>query len=190
MYLYILYAFTWLDSSVLFIGALYAIRSSRWLSGKESVCNAGDPGLIPGSGRSPGEGYGYLPQYPCLENSMGRGALWATVLWGHKELDMTEQLTISLSIFYYLNVHGLYIHSSTKEHLGCFPSVLLMSKVSVNIPKQLCALGPYKNFQFSSVNTKDYNSHVMTYEYVYFYTKMKKLSFEVTVPCWISTGSE
>ena len=47
--------------------------------GKESTCNAGDPGLIPGSGRSPGEGNGYLFQYSCLENPMDRGAWQATV---------------------------------------------------------------------------------------------------------------
>ena len=38
--------------------------------GKGSACNTGDPGLIPGSGRSPGEGKGYSLQYPGLENSM------------------------------------------------------------------------------------------------------------------------
>ena len=38
-----------------------------WLSGKDSACNAGDPGSIPGSGRSPGEGNGYPLQYSCLE---------------------------------------------------------------------------------------------------------------------------
>ena len=42
--------------------------------GKESACNVGDLGLIPGLGRSPGEGHGYLLQYSCLENSMDRGA--------------------------------------------------------------------------------------------------------------------
>ena len=47
--------------------------------GKESVSNAGDPGLIPGSGRSPGEGNGNPLQYSCLENSLDRGAWWATV---------------------------------------------------------------------------------------------------------------
>ena len=47
--------------------------------GKESACNAGDPGLILGSGRSPGEGNGYPLQYSCLENIMDRGAWWATV---------------------------------------------------------------------------------------------------------------
>ena len=46
---------------------------------KESACNAGDPGSIPGSGRSSGEGNGNLLQYFCLENPMDRGALWATV---------------------------------------------------------------------------------------------------------------
>ena len=40
--------------------------------GKESACNAGDPGSIPGSGRSPGEGNGKPLQYSCLENSMDR----------------------------------------------------------------------------------------------------------------------
>ena len=42
--------------------------------GKESACNAGVPGSIPGSGRSPGEGNGNPLQYSCLENSMDRGA--------------------------------------------------------------------------------------------------------------------
>ena len=42
--------------------------------GKESVCNAGDLGLIPGLGRSPGEGNGYLLQYSYLENPMEAGA--------------------------------------------------------------------------------------------------------------------
>ena len=40
------------------------------LDGKESACNAGDPGSIPGSGRSPGERNGYPLQYFCLESSM------------------------------------------------------------------------------------------------------------------------
>ena len=39
-------------------------------AGKGSTCNAGDLGLIPGLGRSPGGGKGYLLQYSCLENSM------------------------------------------------------------------------------------------------------------------------
>ena len=59
------------------------------LDGKESACHVGDLGSIPGSGKSPGEGKGYPLQCSCLENSMDRGAWWAT---GHgvAELDMTE----------------------------------------------------------------------------------------------------
>ena len=47
--------------------------------GKESACNAGDQGSIPGLGRSPGVGNGYPLQYSFLENSMDRGAWRATV---------------------------------------------------------------------------------------------------------------
>ena len=46
---------------------------------KESDCNGGDPGLIPGSGRFPGEGIDNPLQYSCLENSMDRRAWWPTV---------------------------------------------------------------------------------------------------------------
>ena len=47
--------------------------------GKESACDAGDLGSIPGLGRSPGGGHGNPLQYSWLENSMDRGAWWATV---------------------------------------------------------------------------------------------------------------
>ena len=60
------------------------------------AANAGDVRdmvSIPGSGRSPGGEHGNPLQYSCLENPMGRGTWWATNPWGHKELDMTEQLT-------------------------------------------------------------------------------------------------
>ena len=60
---------------------------------KAFACNAGDPGSIPGSGRTPGEGNGYAIQYSCLENFMD-GAWWAIVHGGRKESDTTEQLHI------------------------------------------------------------------------------------------------
>ena len=47
--------------------------------GKESTCNVGDPGSIPGLGRSPGEGNDNPLHSCCLENSMDRGTWWATV---------------------------------------------------------------------------------------------------------------
>ena len=68
--------------------------------GKESAFNLGDPGWIPGLGRSPGEGYGNPLQYSCLgygnplqysclENSMDRGT-WRATLHGVTESDTTE----------------------------------------------------------------------------------------------------
>ena len=57
-------------------------RTLDWPGGsddKESACNAGDLGSIPGLERSLGEGNGYPLQCSCLENSMDRGAWWATV---------------------------------------------------------------------------------------------------------------
>ena len=56
---------------------------------KTPPANVGDMGSIPGSGRSPGEGNGYLFQYCCLENPMDRGAWQATIHGLTKKLDMT-----------------------------------------------------------------------------------------------------
>ena len=58
--------------------------------GKESACNVGDMGLIPGLGRSPGGGHGNPLQYSCLENPHGQRRLIGFGPWGHKELDTTE----------------------------------------------------------------------------------------------------
>ena len=59
------------------------------LDGKGSACNEGDPGSVPGLGRSPGEGSGNPLQYSFLENAMDRGAWWSAV-HGVTESDMTE----------------------------------------------------------------------------------------------------
>ena len=67
---------------------------------KASASNAGDPGSIPGSGRSPGEGNGNPLQYSCLENPMDRGTWWAAV---H---GVTKSRT-RLSDFTYLLMHIL-----------------------------------------------------------------------------------
>ena len=64
------------------------------VDGEEIACNAGDVGWIPELGRSPGEGNGNPLQYSCLDNSMDRGAWRAYSLWGCKESDTTEQLTL------------------------------------------------------------------------------------------------
>ena len=64
----------WTEKSVGLQGVVTFSRrwQTRWLSGKESACQAGDSGSIPGLGRSPGNGSPL--QYSCLDNSMDRGA--------------------------------------------------------------------------------------------------------------------
>ena len=59
--------------------------------GKESACNTGDEGSIPGLRRSPGEGYGNPLQYSCLENPHGQRSLAGYSSSGQKELDTTEE---------------------------------------------------------------------------------------------------
>ena len=75
------------------------------LDGKESACNAGDPGSIPGSGRDPGEGNGNPLQYSYLENSMDRGA-WQAAVHAVPELDSTKQLSL----------HFTSLHRGIRQH--------------------------------------------------------------------------
>ena len=63
------------------------------LDGRESTCNVGDLGSIPGLGRSPGGGHGNPLQYSCLENPYGQRSLVGHSPWGHKQLDMTKHST-------------------------------------------------------------------------------------------------
>ena len=65
--------------------------------GKESTCNSGDLGLVPGLGRSSGEGSGYPLQYACLENPMDRGSMAGYSPWGHKS-DTTERLSLHFTL--------------------------------------------------------------------------------------------
>ena len=67
----------------------------RGSDGKESAYNAGDPGSIPGSRRSPGEGNGNPLQYSCLDNPMDRRAWWATV---HGVTESRTQLSDCTSV--------------------------------------------------------------------------------------------
>ena len=66
---------------------------------KASACNAGDPGSIPGLGRSPGEGNGNPLQYSCLENPMDRGAWWATVHGVAKSRTRLSDFTFTFMLY-------------------------------------------------------------------------------------------
>ena len=82
---------------------------------KEPACNAGDPGLIPGSGRCPGEGNGNPFQYSCLENPHGQRTVAGYSPWCCKGSDITEQLTLSLLL-------GLRINSFFEDYFLMKPN--------------------------------------------------------------------
>ena len=88
---YLLYSITLIKSLLQSFkkGLIIPIGFPGGRDSKESACSAGDLDLIPGWGRSPGEGNGYPLQCSCLENPMNRGP-WCGP-WGRKESDTIEQ---------------------------------------------------------------------------------------------------
>ena len=77
--------------------------------GKESACNVGDVGSIPGLGRSPGGGHDNPLQYSCPGESHGQRSLVGYSPWGCKELDMTERLsTVYCDLIYLLPSEQAY----------------------------------------------------------------------------------
>ena len=71
-----------------------------WLSGIEFTCQFKRHGFFTGSGRSPGEGNGNSVQYSCLENSMNRGAWWASSSWGPKRVEHNSVIKLQSNKFY------------------------------------------------------------------------------------------
>ena len=98
---------------------------------KESSCNAGDLGLIPGLGRSPGEGTGNPLQYSCLESSMNKGAWRATVHMGYQESDMTEETEyecIYIILYYIIHVYRcIYVYICMRSTVCVSRSALWLS---------------------------------------------------------------
>ena len=86
------------------------------LDSKESTCNTGDPGSIPGLGRYPGEGNGNPLQYSFLENSMDREAWWATV---HGVCSSKSQMTEQLSA---LGIGELFYRTESSGPLRHMPA--------------------------------------------------------------------
>ena len=76
-------------------------------NGKESVCNVGNLGLIPGLGRSPGEGNSNPLQYSRLENRQGQRRLAGYGSWDHKESDTTESLSLPYDLA--IPLLGIYL---------------------------------------------------------------------------------
>ena len=106
--------------------------------GKESACNEGDLGSIPGSGRSPGGGHGNPLQYSCLENPMDRGAWWAIV---HKIAQNRTRLR-------QFSVHACRHTLQGEERLLQMASLPVREPPSCSSNKPIFALGS-REFLFS-----------------------------------------
>ena len=89
---------------------------------KESACNVGDLGLIPGLGRFPGGGHSNTLQYSCLENPPGQRSLAGYSPWGHKEWDTTQQLSTCNKPLRY----GMRVHYSRKNVICQCPGLILI----------------------------------------------------------------
>ena len=92
---------------------------------KASACNAGEPGLIPGSGRSPGEENDNPPQYSCLENPMDGEAWQATV---HK----VAKSQTRLSNFTHSNIRLIFKYMKLMTKSGLEPKELRIANISLN----------------------------------------------------------
>ena len=91
--------------------------------GKASAYNAGDPGLIPGSGRSLGEGNGNPLQYSCLENSMDRGAWWATVHRVTKSQIQLSDFTFTFTLGVFLGITCKSGHDAKTDKILQYSSI-------------------------------------------------------------------
>ena len=90
---------------------------------KESACNMGDLGLIPGLGRFPGWGHGNPFQYSCLENPQEQSSLMGCSPWGRKESDATKWLSTAQAVSTQVNIFGKFrninFYADLLKNLGC-----------------------------------------------------------------------
>ena len=97
-------------------------------AGKESACNSRDPGLIPGLGRSPGEGIGYPLQYSvaCLITHLIKNlpAMWETWVRSLGSVDPLEKGRLPTPIFWPGELHGLYGVTESQKQLSLSLTVL------------------------------------------------------------------
>ena len=84
---------------------------------KESTCNAGDPGSIPGSGRCPGGGNGNPLQYSCLENPVDEGDWQATDHKVTKSWTQLSDFTFSFFLSFFLSFFGILVERGGEESL-------------------------------------------------------------------------
>ena len=165
--------------------------SKRWTL---IVSNVGDPGSIPGLGRSPGEGKGYPLQYSGLENSMDCSP------WGHKELDTTEQHSLScsqctitllneqqkvgLAHILLLTFTFLIISITVYTNTYYVTSMYILYNVNMSVKNNLI-----KFFLLSLLGTNLVFTREIKYDFLYHYSFNSKI-FQVLTMCRDSTGPQ
>ena len=114
---------------------------------KDSACNVGDLGSIPGLGISPGGGNGSSLQYSCLENPHGQRGLLGYSPWAHKKSDMTEQLsTASTKSIVYFEFPSFYIMPfffskiplRIQNYIFCCPVCVLRLFLDMTVSQNFC----------------------------------------------------
>ena len=158
--------------------------------GKESTCNAGDPGLISGLGRSPGEGIGYPLQYSGLENSMDcivhgvtKSQTWLSNF--HFSLLFPECQALGKWSHHlgYLGHEGLFLYSSSMYYWH----LLLISSASVRFMPFLSFIEPIFawNIPFVSNFLEEIPSFSHSVVFLYFFALITEEGFLVS-PCYSS----
>ena len=104
---------------ITFLSTTYIWGFPGGSDGKVSAYNVGDPGSIPGLGRSSGKGNGNPLQYSCLENPMdGRRSVVGYSPWGHKESDTTEHFTSTSTCLGHKGSQSPKTNAQKKENTG------------------------------------------------------------------------
>ena len=106
---------------------IYGVFFLGGSDGKESPCSAGDPGSIPGLGRSTGEGNANPLQYYCWENPMDRGA-WQFTVHEVAESDMTEGLHFTCKSPDYSSILIHHLHPVDKADVWLIISMIITVK--------------------------------------------------------------
>ena len=147
--------------------------------GKASACNVGDPGSIPGSGRSPGEGNGNPLQYCCLENSTDRGTLQATVhgvaVVGHDLVTKPPPQPLFPEMHFFIQVSKgsvtLFIFHTRKPSLQWYTSLC-------SWPRVLTLISLLLKVQVFFCHTRDWQAVTLFFRFVFLNCGAGKESWE------------
>ena len=143
-----------------------AVQSTLSQIVKKSACNAGDPGLMTGLGRSPGEGNGHPLQYSCLENPIDRGARQAPCIHGVTRVGhnlATKPPNHIYTVGYCPAIHKnheIFSFAATWMHL----EGIIVSEISQTEKRKYCTIS-LKCGIFKTQQTSEYNKKKPSHRY-------------------------